>query len=96
MCDGQGPAAAHRRAASHAQRAAESSLESLAGDYQSSGLLVQVKLRTDGVLTIAFPKQAPPQPVRELVPLGICASRRRVFRATTLNSCAILPETSAV
>jgi len=44
-------------------------LESLAGDYQSSGLLVQVKLRADGVLTLVFPKDVPPQ-VRELVPLG--------------------------
>ncbi len=48
----------------------EPSLESLAGDYESSGLRVQVKLRADGVLTIAFPKDVPAPPVRELVPSG--------------------------
>lgn len=47
--------------------AGQPSLETLAGDYESSGLRVQVRLRADGVLTIA---DAPPQPVRELVPLG--------------------------
>ena len=42
------------------------SLESLAGDYQVQGQIVQIRLRDDGVLTVAVP----PQPVRDLEPAG--------------------------
>ena len=34
------------------------------------GLLVQVRARADGVLAIVAPKAMPPEPVRELDPLG--------------------------
>lgn len=46
--------------------ASQPSLESLVGDYQAGTQIVQIRLRPDGVLTIAVP----PQPVRELEPLG--------------------------
>ena len=56
--------------AGDAPTAGEPSLESLAGDYQNMGQLVQVRVRADGVLTIVAPKAVPPEPVRELQPLG--------------------------
>jgi len=46
--------------------AEQPSLESLAGDYKAQAQIVQVRLRSDGVLTIAVP----PQPVRELESIG--------------------------
>ena len=55
-----------KRAAWSELSAAQPSLEMVVGDYQAATQIIQIRLREDGVLTIAVPGQ----PVRELEPLG--------------------------
>jgi hypothetical protein len=61
-----GGVAGERPIARSAASPAQPSLEMVVGDYQASAQIIQIRLREDGVLTIAVPSQ----PVRELEPLG--------------------------
>jgi uncharacterized protein len=61
--------------------AVQPSLQGLAGDYRADNQIVQVRLRADGVLTIAVP----PQPARQLQSLGDMRFTQKGFPGYTVE-----------
>src|SRR5262245_6273939 len=79
---------AGERAAASDAPAAQPSLEMVVGDYQTPTQIIQIRLREDGVLTIAVPSQ----PVRELEPLGSYRFAQKGLTGYTIDFVRDRPE----